>query len=510
MFRLSPIHREVVAQNPWTPNDVIAVTRPIARESRYRSIPDLIGYQDLLNAPESTAQVLEDRRTAGLVPAPVERLLIPKPGTDERRAIAILDPFDDVQYRALVGRVVVAIELACARLGNTILKGRLKTLPPGWTTKGFVYSRSLRSERALDFIDSGEFHGLALADARHCYQHINTDILSARLDAEGAGSNDIADLATWLQGASTHWNIEGLPAGLEASVPLANVVLLPVDRELARLGFEHERWVDDTWGFLTRSHSWRGFRVTYKDQMERVEQAVNYDKLKFLRSRDRARHSVSDPELDRLSDKVRRGDEARALTGARILFHKEIARDEPNPSRVRYCLGRMGRAGCREGVDALMSNPDLMGVAPKAFGDYLGNILRQNREVDLDWLHQEATQAPHPLSQATQVHLVRACRSARPQWGRTHGEAFESLALDGDLSEVVPLRCFAADAWAGSKGWKATNALDAAQDIGHPQLRRALVVSTRSDRSRKANRAREQLKAEPECRPAIEWLRKAA
>src|SRR5690242_3278349 len=97
------ISRAVTASGSVTRGELgmsIAATAACLKSS---VVQDPVGYSDLSSLPEPTKDVLVRRVTANATPREPSTYMWPKDHGGER-TMTYLDPFDEIVYRALVGR----------------------------------------------------------------------------------------------------------------------------------------------------------------------------------------------------------------------------------------------------------------------------------------------------------------------------------------------------------------------------------------------------------------------
>jgi hypothetical protein len=70
----------------------------------------------------------------------------------------------------------------------------------------------------------------------------------------------------------------------------------------------------------------------------------------------------------------------------------------------------------------------------------------------------------------------------------------------------MPLRVWAARAWARSEHWRARRAVDATHDSGALPLRRCFALGLRGRAPKKDRPLRDAIRVEPDLRPTIEHV----
>lgn len=158
------------------------------------------------------------------------------------RELAVCDPYDEVVYRALVGRVAPAVEAA---LGPEVMSYRVAESGPEWRLRSRKYDDSRRLLVSAAQMNAG-FAGLGTLDVRGYYPSIRPDALAKVLSSIGLPDSEIEPLKGYLD-AWADWGIRGLPVGPEASGALGNAFLIPVDRRLRNLAVCFCRYTEDIW-----------------------------------------------------------------------------------------------------------------------------------------------------------------------------------------------------------------------------------------------------------------------
>jgi hypothetical protein len=150
--------------------------------------------------------------------------------------MARLSEPDAARWHALAGRVAVLVERA---LPLRVLANRAVGGGRGWSLE--PVGPPLRRARALGLRMAGT-SAVVRTDVVAFYPSVTPSMANRTLLDVGAEDADARLAASMLEG----WGSEGypgLPIGPPASAVLANAVLRPVDRAVARFPFL--RWVDD-------------------------------------------------------------------------------------------------------------------------------------------------------------------------------------------------------------------------------------------------------------------------
>jgi hypothetical protein len=105
-----------------------------ARSAKRAELGDGSRWDDLAAQADIAAGIVRARLDSGRSPGPVQVFPWPKDRKGFRH-MAWMDPFDRVAYRAMVGRLIPAIEASLDR--GVVLSSRLKYRPPGWELDGW-------------------------------------------------------------------------------------------------------------------------------------------------------------------------------------------------------------------------------------------------------------------------------------------------------------------------------------------------------------------------------------
>jgi hypothetical protein len=495
--------------NKFAPLDIqalelAATTRAGLAWARAREYPDLVGWDDLAFAANLTAEVVLGRVAATKCPSYTRRLPQPKEQASDVRVFIDADPFDEVVYRALAGRLLPVIE---ASLGDEVLSYRMLASPPGWTYKHYRYADSMRRTEALGRVLADDFGGLGIMDVRNYYPSVTVAILSNVLTTLGCNPRDVAQMCEWLRGWQEVWSVPGIPVGPEGSGCLGNAVLVPVDRALRRAGVNFQRYTDDLRFFLQGPEQWPMARDLVRENLATLGLESHPYKTKHVETRGCAVKELSDPALHELGDLLRE-DRTQGVARARDLFEEELERTWPSAKRVKFCLKVFSGNGVMAGVEALDRNRGLFRLGYRVWGDYLGQLHR-SRLVTADWLVEAAANCKPGSDDAAQFHLLRA--AAKAHVGKALGEQARTLANDGDGVPVAASRAWAVEVWRHSDAWTTAAAVDGALEQGPLALRRAWTLALRRKEGKRVKKGLAKIRAAiPECRPTTTWIENGA
>ncbi len=163
----------------------------------------------------------------------------PRGGT---RALARLTTEDALRFTGTVAQAVPFVERArgweavANRVYGSDPRCGFLSLEP-WAKARERWNRGLRRlERTARVI--------AITDVRECYASIGPSVVQDQLASLGTPSGIASEVGRWLELLGDA-GVVGLPIGPEASVVLADAVLLAGDIALRTSGIAHLRWVDD-------------------------------------------------------------------------------------------------------------------------------------------------------------------------------------------------------------------------------------------------------------------------
>jgi hypothetical protein len=487
----------------FTDEELRATMRAGARWATERDISDPVGWADLVHTDDTTIQVIRGRTGGEIAPAKVHCMPLPKGVGAELRYLTVPDPFDDIVFRALVGRSALAIDNA---LGVEVTSYRLVETGPGWRVRNYRYATERRIEELRGRISNPNFQGLGILDVRNYYPSINVARLRDILAAVGVDPADAAAIADYL--AAWHlWGVCGIPIGPEASGLLGNIYLLPVDQALRTVDVEFSRYTDDYRLWLAGPASWSTAQDAVAEGLGALGLQANPGKTRHLRTPHGVLMKLANPDLDALKELLR-SDPDGGLLATLDAFDEEVAKPVPDPKRLKFLLGVLRNRRSPYAISAVQNRVELLQADPKAWGSYL-KIMHGHRLLDLDWLLQAATAPVTKETAAAAYHLMGVV--AVGHVGREHGQVLGEFATNNDR-DWTPVRCAAAEAWSKSEDWKATKAAEVALAVGDVQQRRALALTMRrATQSPSLDKALTQLhRTVPECRPTVTWIRDGA
>ncbi len=224
------------------------------------------------------------------------------------------------------------------------------------------------------------------------------------------------------------WGVRGVPIGPEASGPLGNVYLVPVDRALREAGVKFSRYSDDYRLWLTGPDSWPAAQETVAAAVDELGLELSPAKTRHLRTAHEVLVQLTNADIDRLKALLDDDPEV-GLAASLDMFDAEVAKPAPDPKRLKFLLGVLKTRTSAHALAAVQDRPELLQADPRAWADYL-KVMHGRRLLDLDWLLEVAAAAPTPTTAAAAYHLMRVV-AARPV-GRDHGRVLGEFATDNE------------------------------------------------------------------------------
>lgn len=470
-----------------------------ARWARTRDLPDPVGWDDITFDPAVTVGVIRGRLADGTAPAAVHCMPLPKPGGDGLRQLTVCDPFDDVVFRSLVGRVAADIDLA---LSDGVLSYRLVDFGPGWQTRNHRYGDENRRAEVAEHLSVADFGGLGMLDVRQYYPSITLDPLASVLSAIGCADADIGGVVSYLRYWQEVWGVQGVPIGPEASGLLGNAFLIPADARLHDLGIPFSRYTDDFRLWLPGATWWPVARDAMLEALASLGLAANPAKTRHYETAHGVRLQLVNNDLDTLR-LVLKADAALGLRITRDLFDQECAKGKRDRRRLAFLLGVLRNRVDPYGLPAAMNDPRLLQVDPRSWGRYFVRM-HGHGHLDVEWALDIALSGLSAQTAAVSYRVLDAVRRRRVS--RDLGRQLRDFARES--GQYVPVRSMAAEAWANSDDWKPGAAAEAALAASDAQHRRALVLTLRHvDAGPTRDKALRRLRVvAPEVRPAVHWI----
>ena len=450
-----------------------------------RDLPDVGAWADFNAAPELVHQRLVSRLKEGRCPSVVATFPLPKPGKNEVRKMAWLNPYDDLYLRIVVGRSALAIESA---LGPDVFSYRLEDEPPGWSVQDVRRAFHLRRERGEALLADWRCNAMAVSDIRHYYPSLAPEALTRALDLAAAPTGAVRLIDTFLRELKAMGAPRGLPIGPEASGLLGNIVLLAVDEAVADRALGHVRYMDDSWLFLQSESEWSEVYDVYIASASALGLEVNASKV--------AVHQKGSVGAE---NAIQHGHIAYLVSGHARYRTPEMAADEirsqleqsePDWAVVGFHLGSLRHTRSAAGLSVLQKHPQILQEMPRNAGRYLATLAtdkQARRKIDHDWLIEQATGPQTSRSLAGQLQVCRVASQLRVS--KEHGTRLEELATDSGLIQHTPLQAWAARAWGSSKAHSPGRAVDYACHYGDFSVRRAFALTIHPESSTPTKRS---------------------
>ena len=464
-------------------DEVAANLQAGAPATRKRSLPDVDAWADLTAAPELVHERLDIRLREGRCPSVASMFPVPKPGSDEVRRVAWLNPLDELYFRILVGRIASIIDGA---LGSDVFSYRLQTDPPGWSVLDGSKPFRLRTERGEALFADGRCNAMGIADIRHCYPSIRLEVLSETLGKRGLPDEAIARIVDFLAPLVDMGAPPGLPVDLDASGLMANAVLLGLDEAIAGCVLGHVRFSDDSWLYLPSADDWPAVLDVYSGAAATLGLEVNESKaVVHPKGGGGAEHAMRHGHIAYL---VSGAGGHRAPEAIAEDLAWQLDQEDPDWNVVRFHLGQLGSNP--RGLQVLYDHSSIWDQVPTNVGHYMmavANDKQSRRKIDADRLIEQATGSHSPRSLTGQLHACRVASHIR--LGKEHGKRLEDLATKDSLRQHPPLRAWAARAWGSSEAHSPKRAVEYACHFGDFSVRRAFALTIEPTSSTPSNRS---------------------
>lgn len=499
------------SQQRWIPGsaEVEAHLRAGAPWAMSRDIPDVAGLTDLVVAPKAVRQCLKRRIADGRCPMPPAVVLLPKPGSNELRKVVWMDPYDELWYRILIGRMVGKMEENIQRYAE-VFSHRIVKSQPAWSIRCHQQAWRRLNKRSNKLLNKTNCRAMGTFDIRHYYPSIAPVKVASVLTNIGVPDEDIYQIDHFLNQLEELDAPSGLPIGAESSGLIGNVMLIEVDKALASLVIGHTRFSDDSRVFLYDESMWDEIYEIYKATAFGLGLKMNESKSSlYMKDSGAAAQVINNERIDYIIASSIDGNVDPETAVDEI--EAQIQSDEPDYRVINFGLGVLIRRQSEVGLSMLHDNPKIFEETPVNTGRYLYILASHGKYkqlIDRDWIVDIATTSSSGRSIAAQIH---ACRVAeRLGVSKNHGERFAEVALSGGGDHNVPLRAWAAMAWGASEAHRPRAAVDHATDIGDFLLRRAFVLTIDPEASTDKNRqkwCRHLSVREPDLKPSLARLR---
>lgn len=441
-----------------------------------RDIPDPIGFADLAHDTDRTFAVVQSRLADGSAFGDSAVFPLPKGTGTAWRPMTVLNPFDDLALRGIVGRCTGAVKKSTDRVG--VFNGLINHTGPGWTTVNFSDQYKARMASRRDLYDRLETGAVGVFDAAEFFLNCGHDTTEALLVASGAPVG-AARVLTKMLGRVFPGGM-GLPMGFEGSGPMANLFFGEVDRELTRRGIPFVRWTDDLDTFLRRISDWPETLEAVESRLLAVGIPLNMDKTGGFEKGDAAEHRLFDPSRDSVfcEDDPVAAAEGKFEVDMMMEGFFGFTENPPAPA-FRNRLRGLRRKPSAGALEFIYAHPEWLDREPRAVGDYLKLLATNTKthaEIDLDWLMDRAVgRKPTRQTAAGQLHALRAIAAYKVD--KVEAKALKTFAEDQAMGgEYMVLGAWAVRAWSESRGWKAKPAAALIRDVDDAGYRRAATM----------------------------------
>jgi hypothetical protein len=467
---------------PITRVEVEACLAVAADLDPHGDLPDPIQWLDLTSQPEHVVDTVWRRFSEGQTPGNVQVFEWPK-DRHGWRPMATMDPFDQIAYRALVGRNVKPI--AASVDTSVVLSSRLVASPPRWRVEPHHVPVGQRRERGLQLFEQ---HGvLATLDIRDYYPSVGREGLEVVLGRLELASDSFEALLEWLDLLHTTSTVSGLPIGPGGSEILGNALLRPGDAALAAGGLPFLRYMDDTWVFLRGGDQFPDVFAAYQEAVSAeplgfVCHPVKCKVLDPFAARETiqrsaiqyAQASFTDPDQD---------DHDTALE----LFEFAMASPDQRAPEFRAALGKLTAPKAPEVFRHLVDDPTLLALAPGHWCRFVRSLLGDRRAAKAtdapDWLIEQATRELSTHDAWTAAVLLHAAASVlRPS--KEDGDALFAAARAAE-GWAEPVQAGAAYLWGRTQAYKPDTAVEATEAAPTFASKRGYAVTLDSRRDNK-------------------------
>lgn len=460
---------------------------------------DPICLADLRAAPDEAISVVARRLADRTTPLAASTFSWPKDdGTS--RTMTYLDVFDEVLYRAVVGRFVRQIEAQIDR--DHVLAAQLASGKPFWRLRDHGGAIARRTDLALEFLERRDVSFLATLDVENFFYDVTPTVVARVLAPVRGPGQTKSFLIDWLSRTSAASGSGGLPVGHQPSSVLGNYLLVRADPAVNAAN-AWLRYMDDTWTFIEREDHADAIYGAYSQSLAHLRLRVNDSKFKVydtIEAQEVVRSSLNDYLDSSLHDPDVGSEDARALF--------EFAIENPYGQRreLRRALTVLRKREDTYAVPAIQQAPGLLGPAPEHWDRYLRTVAAGvgRNALDLDWVAEGlvAPRSGHP--DVERLVFLRVLAAGQPSKAR--GRELAEMAVDARMP--APVRVAAAAAWGRSKGSKRDRAVDAALAAPDFPTRRAFAATLKQKASDERLRAAlDRLRsADAELEPTLRWI----
>jgi Reverse transcriptase (RNA-dependent DNA polymerase) len=351
-------------------------------------------------------------------------------------------------------------------------------------------------------------------DVAQYYPSVSLPILEKLLSDNSCAPSAVRRIVQVFEYWQRVEGLSGLPIGVEASAALGNVYLASVDHAISEAGGEHFRFADDLLIFAETRSIGDALLNIFDGKLRVLGLERSVQKTEWFDDLEKAVSSLKKPWLSSLGSTLKREP---VLIGRRNLlfafdglFRGDVS--QTDPSEFHYIVRALKHLNDDYGCVLLAQNAALMNVDPRLSADYLMIGLRAgpaNRSRLIEACMTQLSQIGGEYFNGLRLHLLRAM--ALTKCGELEGNEFLKFAIDD--THPWPVRNFAWHAYAQSAARKDSLVMEAAQEEGEPNVRRAIIATLKtSEGGRRTRRKflRHAARKFPESRFIVEWVRLAA
>lgn len=316
---------------------------------------------------------------------------------------------------------------------------------------------------------------MGVLDVQRYYPSIDMCFLYELLVALGAPPSATDRLCSSAAAFSRAAGVTGIPIGPEASGPLGNAHLVPLDAEFERMRLAFYRLTDDVWVFPRDAETWESAVRRCDVVLAALGLDRSAEKTDFYPDPVLALAHVADPAIS-VAESWLDYERTIALEGLRDLLDLVADDPWPTPTRFRAALKFSSSLTDLYAASLLGLRPELMQVDPAAVGRYLLVVTRKSRrqlEPFVAMLEEESTDR----TEAVHLHILRAATVTG--WGKDERQLFESIGHADHRPGLLRAWAFLASLRGNPK--LAAAAVDLATDDRVPfALRRSAVVGVQA------------------------------
>ena len=416
--------------------------------------------------------------------------------------MAWLNPYDELYYRIVVGRLSSYMN---SKLAPDVFSYRLQNDHPAWRIQDTNYAFNLRKERGKELLSKPTCKALGTGDVRNYFPSLSPEIILRCLIEEIDAANDILVILDFLGQLLEVGAPPGLPMGPEASGLIGNFLLIGVDLAVDRHTLGHVRFMDDSWFFLESEENWSEVKDIYSSAVNKLELDVNEAKMKLYYKHLGEAFNVMEEDLITYVTSEYTGYFAPERAAEEI--RDQIQSADPQWHIIRFFLGMLRSRRNPLALKIVYDNPRLLWEEPRAVGRYLLS-LTQDKEIratiDRDWIVENATKRPEARTLAGQMQICRV--ASRLRLSKRHGKCIEEVACSENMHGNSPLQSWMFKAWGASEAFRPDRAVSYANHFGDFSVRRSLALTIHSDSSTSSKFAtwhRKLKSVEPDLEPML-------